>query len=221
ARVARTSPSPIRRPTEGPSTVVSLSSARPSSVKNALAASRSSTTMSTLSSRLSVISFLPALPGDSRPRRTGRKESEGSERSRRAPPSTGALRVACHKNRVRDLVGRQRGALVRRLLALPAGVSAVALRGRAEHACVLARELGHAFVPHLERRGAGVHALVQHQAPRFDQPQALLVPTGREGGHLLEMPVKRAQTHRLRLRQLLDRNRPAVVLQHSRDCPSQ
>src|SRR5205085_10068425 len=59
ARVARTSLSPIRLPTKGPSTVVSPSSLRPSSMKNALAASRSSTTMRTLSMRLSVISFLP------------------------------------------------------------------------------------------------------------------------------------------------------------------
>ena len=40
---------------EGPSTVCSPSSLRPSSIKNALAASRSSTTMRTLSIRLSVI----------------------------------------------------------------------------------------------------------------------------------------------------------------------
>src|SRR3989441_10948455 len=58
ARVARTSLSPISLPTKGPSTVVSHSSLRPSSMKNALAASRSSTTMRTLSIRLSVISFL-------------------------------------------------------------------------------------------------------------------------------------------------------------------
>src|SRR5437867_2281620 len=58
ARVARTSLSPIKLPTAGPSTVVSPSSLRPSSMKNALAASRSSTTMRTLSIRLSVMSFL-------------------------------------------------------------------------------------------------------------------------------------------------------------------
>src|SRR5438132_5367620 len=51
ARVARTSLSPIRLSTEGPSTVVSPSSSIPSSAKNALAASRSSTTMRTLSIR--------------------------------------------------------------------------------------------------------------------------------------------------------------------------
>src|SRR3954454_2729286 len=61
ARVARTSSSPISFPTKGPSTVVSPSSSRPSSMKNALTASRSSTTMRTLSIRLSVISFLPSL----------------------------------------------------------------------------------------------------------------------------------------------------------------
>src|SRR5438093_13296798 len=61
ARVARTSLSPIKLPTAGPSTVVSPSSLRPSSMKNALAASRSSTTMRTLSIRLSVIAFLPCL----------------------------------------------------------------------------------------------------------------------------------------------------------------
>src|SRR5204863_9811415 len=57
----RTSLSPISLPTKGPSTVVSPSSLRPSSMKNALAASRSSTTMRTLSIRLSVISFLSSL----------------------------------------------------------------------------------------------------------------------------------------------------------------
>src|SRR5258706_15303411 len=41
----------MRRSTEGPSTVVSPSSSIPSSAKNALAASRSSTTMRTLSIR--------------------------------------------------------------------------------------------------------------------------------------------------------------------------
>src|SRR5205823_7645358 len=44
-----------------PSTVISPSSLRPSSMKNALAASRSSTTMRTLSIRLSVIAFLSCL----------------------------------------------------------------------------------------------------------------------------------------------------------------
>src|SRR5689334_5469953 len=57
ARVARTSLSPIRLPTEGPSTVVSPSSLRPSSMKNALVASRSSTTIRTLSIRLTDIDF--------------------------------------------------------------------------------------------------------------------------------------------------------------------
>src|SRR5215216_5658460 len=44
----------MRRSTEGPSTVVSPSSSIPSSAKNALAASRSSTTMRTLSIRSSL-----------------------------------------------------------------------------------------------------------------------------------------------------------------------
>ena len=48
---ARTSLSPTVWSTQGPSTVVSPSSSIPSSAKNALAASRSSTTMSTLSIR--------------------------------------------------------------------------------------------------------------------------------------------------------------------------
>ncbi len=51
AMSARTSLSPTVWSTQGPSTVVSPSSSIPSSTKNALAASRSSTTMSTLSIR--------------------------------------------------------------------------------------------------------------------------------------------------------------------------
>src|SRR5213083_669154 len=63
AMSARTSLSPTTRSTQRPSTVVSPSSSIPSSVKNALAASRSSTTMRTLSIRnnllFPVITILP------------------------------------------------------------------------------------------------------------------------------------------------------------------
>ncbi len=51
AMSARTSSSPTTRSTQGPSFVASPSSSMPSSAKNALAASRSSTTMRTLSIR--------------------------------------------------------------------------------------------------------------------------------------------------------------------------
>ena len=51
AMSARTLSSPMVRSTHGPSTVVSPSSFRPSSVKKAMAAARSSTTMPMLSSR--------------------------------------------------------------------------------------------------------------------------------------------------------------------------
>src|SRR4051812_37532455 len=57
AMVERTSLRPISIPTSGPSTIVSPSSLRPSSMKNALVASRSSTTMRTLSIRLTDIFF--------------------------------------------------------------------------------------------------------------------------------------------------------------------
>src|SRR5258705_5254725 len=55
AMSARTSLSPTTRSTQRPSTVVSPSSSIPSSAKNALAASRSSTTMSTLSIRSNLL----------------------------------------------------------------------------------------------------------------------------------------------------------------------
>ncbi|MNT42296.1 hypothetical protein D3C72_1787130 [compost metagenome] len=66
ARVARASPSPMRLPTAGPSTVVWPSSFRPSSTKNAFTASRSSTTIRMLSIRLSVMSFGSSFNGVAR-----------------------------------------------------------------------------------------------------------------------------------------------------------
>src|SRR5690606_10321265 len=60
ATSTRCMPSPVTRPAHSPSTMARPSSARPSSVKNAMAASRSSTTMPTLSMRLTVMTSSPA-----------------------------------------------------------------------------------------------------------------------------------------------------------------
>src|SRR5688572_32994441 len=57
-----------RRPSaQSPSTGARPSSSRPSSVKNSMAASRSSTTMPTLSIRLTVMMALGVQPADRRP----------------------------------------------------------------------------------------------------------------------------------------------------------
>src|SRR5919197_2850182 len=68
AMSARTASSPTTRSTQRPSTVVSPSGSIPSSAKNALAASRSSTTIRTLSIRWIVIS--PSIRGAGRARRS-------------------------------------------------------------------------------------------------------------------------------------------------------
>src|SRR5437016_4942517 len=67
AMSARTSLSPTTRSTQRPSTVVSPSSSIPSSAKNALAASRSSTTMSTLSIRSKLLFAVIFVLGFGRP----------------------------------------------------------------------------------------------------------------------------------------------------------
>jgi hypothetical protein len=64
----------------------------------------------------------------------------------------------------------------------------VARRRAAEEARVLVTELGRARIADAPSRGSGVEHRREHQAPRFLQPQSLLVLQGTEAGDGFELP---------------------------------
>ena len=73
----------------------------------------------------------------------------------------------------------------------PGAPARVPPRRLAEHPGVLAAELRRAPVPHPERRDLGPFALLDHQPPRFEQPEPLLVLHRAHRGRLLEPTEER------------------------------
>src|SRR5437867_3361919 len=182
ARVARTSLSPISLPTKGPSTVVSPSSLRPSSMKNALAASRSSTTMRTLSIRLSVISFLPlnAWRGD---RRAGRKVVQRRIALRVTGVRPGAAHdetlVTLGSDIVADRAVASHAAGVRHeyaRLAGDVGAEIPGMGGEREQGCVRGRvDVLAPLFRRLGRRLAAVDAVLAHMGDAVGNPFDVLL----------------------------------------------
>ena len=69
-----------------------------------------------------------------------------------------------------------------------------------------------AFIPNFEGNECHIAALGEEHPTRFIEPEMLLVPKRRQASACLEAPVKSRSAHASQLREVLDAERPGVVL---------